>query len=213
MATDTRKTIKKRRDPWRSIYRFSAEQALAMVEHGILPEGARIELWDGIFYQLTKGELHNAITTAIANALRLAAPVGYHVREEKSCSYGEHSLPEPDVAVCRGGIWSYGTKPPQLARLALVVEVDHTTKDQQADVRHHRFAEVGIPVYWQIGVQAQMVSVFTLPGGSNKSARYADVKYYQLDDTIPIVVDGLHGGQANVADFCPPEDAEAQPLA
>jgi hypothetical protein len=30
MATDTRKTIKKRRDPWRSIYRFSAEQALAI---------------------------------------------------------------------------------------------------------------------------------------------------------------------------------------
>jgi hypothetical protein len=206
MATDAKRTAKKqRRDPWRSVYRFTAEQAFEMVEHGILPEGGHIELWDGVFYHMTRGELHNLITGQVANALRSVMPAGYHVREEKSCSFGEHSLPEPDVAICRGDARAYYPKPPNLARLALVVEVDHTTTKPERNKRLRRYAEVGIPVYWQVGATDRRVTVYRLPGGSGAGASYSASESYGSNESVPINIDGTEVGRANVADFFPLE--------
>jgi hypothetical protein len=208
MATEAKQGSKRRRDPWRSPYRFTAEQVLRMVEHGILPEGGNVELWDGILYQMTKGELHNGITSAIADALRRVTPADYHVREEKSCSYSDDSLPEPDVAVCRGTKWSTMPKPPDLAKLALVVEVDHSTRRAEQDKRHRRYAEVGIPIYWQVGAEDRAVVAWRQPSGSGEAAAYTVEESYAPGDSIPILLDGVDLGLAAVADFFPPDPHE-----
>jgi len=212
MATDSSlKTKKSKRDPWRSIYRFSAEQVWKMIDHGILPEGGNIELWDGILYKMTKGELHNLITTGIADAMRQVAPNGYHVREEKSCSYADNSLPEPDVAICRGNFRSYYPNPPSLAHLVLVVEIDYSTKAADQDKRHHRYAEVGIPIYWQVSASEQVISVYQAPEGTGATSSYKVRDTYDLTQEMPIVIDGREVGRAAVADFFPIDPSEARP--
>lgn len=83
-----------------------------MIEHGILPEDNHFELWNGVVYKMTKGELHNYLVSQVADAIRAVMPSGYHIREEKSTSDGEWSLPEPDVAVARGAKHDYLPDPP-----------------------------------------------------------------------------------------------------
>jgi hypothetical protein len=117
MAT-RQKTSAAIRDRGRIPYRFTAAQVQKMIEAGVLAEGDDVELWDGVLYKMVKGELHHFIASQVADALRRLAPAGYHVREEKSSAFGERSLPEPDVALCRGQKGDYLPHPPQLARLA-----------------------------------------------------------------------------------------------
>lgn len=213
MPTDPRQKPGKtpRRDPWRSLYRLSAEQVGMMVEHGILPQGKKIELWDGILYRLARGELQNVITAAIADAIRRAVPEGYQVRKEKPCSFGARSLPVLDVAVCRTGAADFPPKPPDLARLALVVEVDQTTKPHEQDDRHRRYAEAKIPVYWQVGAEDRLVSVYRKPEGVGEDARYRRRESYGLTREIPIVIDDREVGRVAVADIFPSNPPEAKP--
>ena len=74
-----------------------------MIKAGVISDDEDVELWDGILYKMTKGELHNQIVILTAEVLRAVTPrETYHVREEKSNSDGPSSLPEPDVTVVRG---------------------------------------------------------------------------------------------------------------
>src|SRR5947209_18046133 len=121
MATNTRKRKRRTRDRGRRLYRFTAAQLMKMIHSGIIADGEDVELWDGIIYKMTKGELHNQIVMLTADLLRAVAPrEGYHVREEKSNSDGPISLPEPDVTVQRGALGVLTPRPPELEQVALV---------------------------------------------------------------------------------------------
>ena len=190
-------------DRGRPRLRFRAEQVIRMVEAGIIPAG--VELWDGVISRLVKGEAHNYVTSQVADALRAVIPGGYHVREEKSCADGERSLPEPDVAVCRGRKGDSLPDPPPIDRLALVVEVDHHTHRADAVVKPRRYAEVGIPVFWRVDVRARTVVVHQAPEGTGDGARYASTRVAtESDPALPIVVDGREVGSIAVADLFPP---------
>ena len=78
-----------------------------MIEASIIPDDVDVELWDGVLYKMVKGEPHNFVVAATADALRRMIPADYHVREEKASRYGERSLPEPDVAVARRPLRAY----------------------------------------------------------------------------------------------------------
>jgi Uma2 family endonuclease len=202
MATHA-ETTKPVRDRGRIPYRFTAQQVRGMIEAGILGEGDDFELWDGVLYKMVKGELHNFIVSQVADALRRLSPEGCHVREEKSCAFGERSLPEPDVAVCRGRKGDYLPDPPHLARLALVVEVDHHTKNADAVVKYHRYAAVGIPVYWLVDAEGLSVRVFGSPRGSGTGAGYEASRVFESGDELPIEIDGVEVGRVAVEEFFP----------
>ena len=112
MASDASKPKKRVRDRWRVPYRLTGDQVFKMIEAGII-DGAGLELWDGILYKMTKGELHNSIVMLTAKRLdRVVDPAKYYIREEKSSTDGKYSLPEPDVAVARGDIALARPSPP-----------------------------------------------------------------------------------------------------
>jgi Uma2 family endonuclease len=215
MATHTRTKAKRKLKPsnrGRVPYRFTAEEVLRMVEAEIIT--ADVELWDGVIYQMVKGEMHNAIVTQVARVLRRVIPDGFHVREEKSCREGEHSLPEPDVMVCPGEPFDYIPDPPPLGKLALVIEVNHHTPRSDRITKPRRYAEVGVPVYWIIEVEARQVVVHNRPQGTGEDAGYADRTTYSRGQEIPVVIDGREVGRVAVSDLFPPTapaPAEAPP--
>ena len=85
MSTRTR--TRKSGDRGRTPYRFTADQLMKMINAGVIGDDEDLELWDGILYKMTKGELHNQIVILTADALRAVTPrETYHVREEKSNS-------------------------------------------------------------------------------------------------------------------------------
>jgi hypothetical protein len=131
MGTASRKTRTRGQNCGGVPYRFDAAQVLRMIADGIIPDGEDVELFDGVLYEMTKGELHNCVVGLIGDAVRPLVPDGYHVREEKSARKDDRSLPEPDVAVCRGKRSDYVPDPPPLEQIVLLAEVDHHS--HQAD--------------------------------------------------------------------------------
>jgi Uma2 family endonuclease len=205
MSIEVKPTDRTARDSGRKVYRLTAKQVLRMVECGILPEGGPIELWDGVLYKMTKGEIHNVVITLVVEAIRPICPAGFHVRQEASFQHGEHSLPEPDVAVVRGSLFDYLPDLPPLSSLPLVVEVGESSLPSDTGKRLRRYAEVGIPVYWVVDVQKRTVAVHTRPQGKGKGALYATVDTSLPGQSFPVVIDGREVGRLNVSDLFPPE--------
>ena len=182
-------------------YLFTADQVLRMVEAGILPEGSKVELLNGVLYTMTKGELHNAIVTAVAKAIRALVPEGFQVREEKSCSGGPDSLPEPDVMVYRGGLWDYVQgPPPPLGVMLVLVEVSQHSDRADRVVKLAKYAAAGVPVYWVVDVDARHVEVYRAPAAT----RYESLTTYKPGDAIPVEIDGRPVGAVPVGDVFPP---------
>jgi hypothetical protein len=202
MATETRK--KKAGDRGRRMYRFTADQVMEMVEAGIVGRGEDLELWDGILYKMTKGELHSQIVMMTYKALdRVADPDAYHVRPQVSNSDGPRSLPEPDIAVARGVLGVMGDRPPALERVALVVEVDHHTAHADRVVKFARYAARRIPIYWIVKAKKGIVHVFEGPEGEGKAARYTRRQSYSGNAEIPIVIDGREVGRVVASKLFP----------
>ncbi len=171
----------------RAPYLFTAEQALKMAEAGIFKGSANVELWDGVFYKRTKYEKHNATVTALFLSTRALIPKDYQVRQESSCSADPFSVPEPDLMVYRGGPWDhFNGPPPPLAKMELLVEVNHTTPEDYT-VKQAKYAQAGVPTYWVVDVDARNVVVFTKPPAEGGS-RYAESKTYSRGEEIEVVV-------------------------
>jgi Uma2 family endonuclease len=206
MATEAKRQTGTR-DSGRVRYRFTGEQVLRMIDAGIIPGDVDVELWNGVVYQMTKYEPHNYVVMVTAEALRRVVSVDYHVREEKSSQYGEHSLPEPDVAVARGALRSYVTTPPPLERMALLVEVCHTTDRADRGQKLRGYAKAGVPVYWIIDVARRCIEVYHTPDSSVGQTRYREMTTYLPGQDLPVVLDGREVARFTVADLLPPETA------
>lgn len=203
MTTDARKPKKRARDRGRVVYRLTSAQVMKMIEAGIIKDNEDVELWNGVLYKMTKGELHNIIVMRTAQAFRTVTPPGFHVREEKSSKDGRYSLPEPDVAVATGEMGESYPDPPNLTQMALVVEVDHRTGRADRVVKYSRYAALRIPVYWIIKANRRVVQVFDLPRGRGKSARYTHMRLFSGSDEVPVVIDGQEVGRVAVSALFP----------
>jgi Uma2 family endonuclease len=200
MATRTSKA--RTRDLGRVPYRFTAEEVLELAE--FLRHDA--ELWDGVLYRLVKNEPHNFTVGQVADALRQVLPrASYTIREEKSCALGDHSLPEPDVAVARGPRRAYTNVLPELAALPLVIEVCHSTESADYGLKLRRYAEIGIPCYWVVNVARRRVDVFHGPQGSGESAGYTRRESYAEGNAVPFALDD-HAANIPVSDLLPGRD-------
>ncbi len=206
MATGSRKTQASRRNRGRVPYPFKAAQVLRMIAEGIIADDEDVELFDGVLYKMTKGELHNCIVGLIGDAVRRLIPEGYHVREEKSARRDEHSLPEPDLAVCRGKRTDYLPDPPALDRLALVAEVDHHSHQADHVDKFTAYARAGVPVYWIVNAVSRTVEVCSRPmaldGGS---ATYRDRVTLREDEAVEVIIDGQSRGEVRISELFPPE--------
>jgi Uma2 family endonuclease len=191
----------------RGTYRLTAAQALKVAEAGVFEGQGRVELWDGVFYTTTKGELHNTIVTEVAEALRALIPKDYRIREEKSCSADPASLPEPDVVVYKAGKWDYvrAKTPPPLSGMLLVVEVNCSTPEDYTE-RLAKYAQAGVPTYWVVDGGSRSVSVFTKPR-LDGAARYGESKTFNRGEEIEVILGAETFGKVRVSDFFMPEAA------
>jgi len=207
MSADARKMPAGAVDAGRVPYRFTAAQILKMSDDEIFGEDD-VELWDGVVYRIIKGELHNAIVGRTAELIRSLVPRGCHLREEKSSSSRDDTLPEPDIAVCRGSLFDSLPLPPPLSKLAMVVEVSVPSHRADAGEKLRRYAEAGIPVYWQVDAVARAIRVRTEPMTTGEGVgRYARSRLFGFAKTVPIVIDGEEVGRIAVSSMFPPQDA------
>ena len=204
MSTGEKTKTAASKDSGRVRYRLTGEQVFKMLDAGILPD-ADFELWNGTLFLMTKGEPHNFVVGQTGDLLRKVVGDSYHVREEKSTRHGKHSLPEPDLAIARGGRGAYGNLPPRLSDLALLAEVCHTTESADRGVKLRRYAEVGVPVYWVLDVIHRRVEVYQNPLGRKNQALYQERAIHSDGQDFPVILDGREVGRLTVSDLFPAE--------
>jgi Uma2 family endonuclease len=147
------------------VRRFTADEAMRMVEVGIVGEDEHVELLDGALVEMSpQGPRHAVATRRLANRLRRAFTEGFQVLEEKPLAASEHDLPEPDVAVVRNRSDDYLQSHPTGVDAILVVEL--ALSSQRIDRRKASiYAAGGVEVYWLVDLAARRLELRTTPVG------------------------------------------------
>jgi Uma2 family endonuclease len=150
-----------------SVRPLTASEVLRMVELGVLPEGERVELLDGVLVEKpVKGPEHATVQSRL---LRWLAPVADRYRLWSDAPLvvpDETYLPEPDVAVLEP---SDVVAHPKTALLAIEVSVASLTTDLERKPAHYAAAEVR--EYWVVDVRGWRIERFAEPAGGGFRVR------------------------------------------
>jgi Uma2 family endonuclease len=156
---------------------LNVEQYHRMIEQGVLPEGAPIELIDGLLVRkdrrdsqgdiMTVGPRHASVLTRLTRLLtkRLPETAG-HVRTQQPVALtGAAGLnePEPDLSIAAGNEESYAGRHPGPRDLSLVIEVADSSLSLDCGRKLVLYREAGIPEYWVVNLRDDVVEVFRDP--------------------------------------------------
>jgi Uma2 family endonuclease len=137
--------------------RTTREEYVRMVEAGVF-EGRRVELVDGVVYEMTPQLSPHASTVMLAQeGLRAAFPPGFSLRCQMPLDVGAESMPEPDLAVVPGTPRDYFASHPTGA--ALVLEIADTSQLHDRKRKAKTYAEAGIQDYWIVNLARDVVEI------------------------------------------------------
>jgi Uma2 family endonuclease len=145
---------------------------LLLNDSGAFADYGKTELIDGeILCMNAQFSRHARIKTRLARLLGdalEAIKADLEVMIEVSVQLSDDSMPEPDLTLT-----SYrGNDPVPLASVALFVEVADSTFDHDMGRKASLYAKVGIPEYWVIDVEGDVIHQFWAPEGERfKSTR------------------------------------------
>jgi len=142
-------------------FRFTIDQAYKITELGFFDD-RRVELLDGIFYEMTLNPPHVVATGVIRDWLIRVFGAAYTILDGKPLDLGRKSHPEPDLAVVVGGPRDYSGSHPKTA--LLVVEVSDSTLKKDRGLKAHLYARAGLADYWIINVNDRQIEVHRDPG-------------------------------------------------
>lgn len=199
MATEVRSTGNGLRP-----YRLTVEQYLRMIDEGILPHNARVELLGGILVRtMARRDPQDYVVGKLAQRLRGLVPDGWLVREEKSLRIGRWSRPEPDLAVVRGPWEAYRMRTPEPGDVAWLCEVSDATYAKDRGPKWRLYAGAGLQCYTILNIPGRQLEVSSGPTGRGKLAAYATMMNYGEGDEFPIMIEGQEVGRIAVGDVLP----------
>lgn len=159
--------------------RFTVEDTLCMVAHGILPEDSTIELLDGsLMYRdrfgLRGGEIvegldHNYVVSALAELAARINSDSRHLRTQSTLICSETHAPIPDAMVLRGPRTNYRDHLPTAAEALCVVEVADSSYERDAGLKLEGYARAGVLQYVIINLRNQTAEVYTNPNSDTGS--------------------------------------------
>ena len=140
---------------------WTREEYERRVEEGFFQPGERLELVDGVLYEMSPQKPYHTKGVSLANIqlLPLFSKDSY-VRVQMPLALDPASEPEPDIAVVPGSPRSEGPSHPTSA--LLIVEV------AESSLRHDRkkarvYARAGIPEYWLTNLVDWQLEVYRDP--------------------------------------------------
>jgi Uma2 family endonuclease len=154
---------------------FTVTEFYRMAEAGVFRPDERVELVDGVIYQIAPiNPRHAEAVEELADALRVALVGRVRVRAQNPVRLDDRNDPLPDVAVVEpreGGYWDRHPVPPEIHLLAEVA--DSTTGDDKRR-KIPRYARAGIPEVWLIDLEQLVVTVYREPSAEGYLSK-ADV--------------------------------------
>ncbi|MDB5331264.1 MAG: hypothetical protein JWP03_2415 [Phycisphaerales bacterium] len=153
--------------------RFTINDALSMIEQGILPEDSRIELLEGsLVYrdrfdlrgsEIVEGVKHNYVINALA---KLSARINSDRRELRTQSTlicSETHAPIPDAMILRGTLNDYRERLPAVADAFCVIEVASSSYERDSGEKLIGYARAGVQQYVIFNLRNRTAEVYMTP--------------------------------------------------
>jgi Uma2 family endonuclease len=142
--------------------RFTREEYEELVEQGYFHPGERVELIDGILYEMPpQSSFHATAVLGTNEALRSVFSDGYHVRSQFPLALGLDSEPEPDIAVVPGHFKDYVRAHPTTA--ILIIEVADSSLMKDRKLKASLYARAEILEYWILNLVHWYLEVYQEP--------------------------------------------------
>lgn len=181
--------------------RISVDEYHKMGEAGIFSEDDRIELLDGHLIIMSPiGPLHshgvNDLADEFNRRLYALETQSVKVSVQNPLQLGEYGEPQPDLVL-------YDSNMPRDRHIQpddsfLVVEVAESSVEYDRDVKSKYYGQAGIPEYWVVDLDQEVVEVFRRPEVDGYAERIRhrpgdDLSVTTLPEVGPIPVDGILG--------------------
>jgi Uma2 family endonuclease len=161
--------------------RFSREAYHRMIDTGVIDPESHVELIDGeIFMMLPIGPPQGGYTSRLSEFFGRCIPPTLHCRVQMPIVAGDHSEPEPDVAIVERRDDDYTHEHPSPSDVALLVEVAHSSLTFDLGRKLRLYASSEIPEYWVIDIEHKLIHIHRSPSGKS----YTDVTTLQAGDAI-----------------------------
>ena len=144
--------------------RFTIEEFERMVEVGIIPEDARVELIDGVMYEMAPiGNWHNATADALNELFKSSPGARVIVRVGGSIKLPDVSEPQPDLAVLRFRADYYRDGGVGPTDVLLVIEVSDSSLVYDRTLKLPMYATAGIPEVWIVTREPAAIEAYRVP--------------------------------------------------
>jgi len=145
-------------------HRWTRQEYERMAARGFFPPGKRVELVEGIIYDVApQNSFHSTAFRLAHEALRLLFPLseGFEIRDQLPLALSEHSQPEPDLAVVSGRIQDYRDHHPTTALLVMEIADSSLLHDRKRKIP--LYARCGIPEAWLLHLARRALEVYRDP--------------------------------------------------
>ena len=152
---------------------ITVEQYQRMIEEGIVPEDATVELLHGALVRKDRsivGEdpmghspLHVLVVSLLEALARKIDSERWHMKTQLPVACPPDGAPEPDASIIRGRIRDYATRLPGPGDVTCVIEAAHSSLDRDREDKAPIYARAGIPQYVIINLQDMTVEVHSEP--------------------------------------------------
>jgi Uma2 family endonuclease len=175
---------------------LTIKQVEQMMRHGILPEGAPIELIDGLLVRkdrsargedpMTHNPAHALCVKRLMELLSAIQTRGYHLQCQLPVALSPTCAPEPDVAIIRGAPRDYRGRHPGPGDIAAVFEVADSSLDYDRSRKLQLYAAAGIPIYWIVNLIDDVVEVYNLPDSA--ASNYSSHVDHKAGDIVNLAL-------------------------
>ncbi len=192
--------------------RLDVDQYHRMLEKGILPEGAPIELLDGLLLYkdrsavgedpMSIGKRHSTAVNLLARVGgALVAPRGSFLQTQNPVTIGQVHEPEPDGAVVRGGPRDYVARHPRPEDVSCVFEVSESSLEHDRTHKLRIYASAGISQYVIVNLVDDRLEVFEQPDA--RKGRYRRQAFLDANASLSLVTPDGERVEVPVRDLLP----------
>ncbi len=189
---------------------ITVEQFHLMIHNGIVPEGAPIELIDGLMVRkdrsargenlMTHNPRHALLVSRLQRLLTLSCEsAGMYLRIQLPVTLSNINAPEPDIAVVRGTEEDYADRHPGPADLTLVIEVADSSVGTDRSTKQRLYATAEVPQYWLVNLPESQVEVYEQPDST--SGKYAQQTILKSGQTVAWILSPTQCLDINVSDL------------
>jgi Uma2 family endonuclease len=178
------------------VRRWTREEYERLARKGFFRPDERVELVDGVIYEMTpQGGFHATVVWKAQEILRSLLAKGFFIRSQMPLALGADSEPEPDIAIIQGDPEDFSESHPETA--VLVIEVADASLVHDTQRKKPMYARSGIPDYWVFRLREKTLEVNRDP----VEGVYRSRQVLHLQDSVsPLFASGI---SIPVADFFP----------